>query len=259
MTVHSRVLPLVSLLVACGGGLSVGHGDASSGPGADAVDSPSPDATMDDSRPTSTIVGDCTTDADCVLVLDYRAGFECWWPVGASLADVSRDHCLLPWTRAPGPIWCAAGTPPSDCPGGDIPVMHSCLATSCLVPACNGGKCGSRFDLNADQSQCGATPSQAPVDCGSLRATYFNLLAAAQACDPSKEQTTCVSSYRDGCGCPAAADSTSPQATALICAQAAIDEGNCGYGNCGSPCPTGNRNAVCVPNGTGTMGTCTMQ
>lgn len=270
MTNHSGpLLSVVALLAACSGthGISFGLGDAAPGPGPDAITSvsadaapeavehSSPDAFVGDSRPASTIVGDCTADADCMLVLDYRAGFECWWPVGASLTDVGRDHCLLPWTRAPGPIWCATGTPRSDCPGGDIPVMHSCLATSCLAPACNAGKCETRLALADDGSQCATMPKPASPDCGTLRTNYLNALTNAQQCDPTKQPTTCFAAYEDGCGCPAAADSTS----ALTCAQAALEDGNCGYGNCGSPCATGRQNAVCVPNATDSMGTCTMQ
>jgi hypothetical protein len=271
--VFDVALSVACLLAACSGthGVSVGQGDASrgSGPdaitsispdaGADAVAFPDPDAIIGDGRPASTIVADCTTDADCVLVLDYRAGFECWWPVGASLTDVRRDPCLLPWARAPGPSWCSTGTPPSDCPGGDIPVKHSCLASSCLVPACNGGKCESHLALSADVSQCATTVSPAPIDCGILRAKYVNALVAAQECDPTKEPTTCIPAYTDSCGCPAAADTTSPQVAALTCAQAALESGNCGYGNCGSPCPSGNQNPVCVPDSSGITGTCVMQ
>jgi len=270
--------PLLSvgcLLIACDGthGVSVGPRDASQEPGGDAITTASldaaqdamaskgPDAIVPDNRPASTIVGDCTSDADCVLVLDYRAGFECWWPVGASLTDLSRDLCLLRWTWTPGePAWCATATPPSDCPGGDIPVMHSCPASSCIVASCNGGKCVSRLALTEDGSRCATTAnSPPPVDCGTLRSNYFIRLQAAQVCDPTKQPTTCFAAYTDGCGCPTSADSTSPQAAALSCARAALENANCGYGNCGSPCPVVGQNSVCVPNATGSMGACTLQ
>ena len=115
------------------------------------------------------------------------------------------------------------------------------------------------MNLLGDAGQCATTANSAPVDCGSLRSDYFDLLTAAQECDPTKQPTTCFPAYTDSCGCAAAADMTSPQWAALSCAQAALENGNCGYGNCGSPCPTENQNAVCVPNATGSMGTCTIQ
>lgn len=220
-----------------------------------------PDATLGDTRPASTIVGDCTSQADCELVLDYRAGFECYWPTAASLTDVSRDPCLLPWTPTPGePGWCGTATPPSDCPGGEIPVQHSCEAFLCWTLSCSGGKCQVDFGAFGDAGQCATAANSSPVDCETLRPEYLNLLAAAQECDPTKQPTTCFADYTDSCGCPAAADLTSPQAPALSCAYAALQNGNCGYGACGSPCPTGKQNPpVCVPNPTGSMGTCAMQ
>lgn len=87
----------------------------------------------------STIAGDCLSADDCVLVLDYRAGFECWWPVAASWTDVSRDACLIPWK--PDPSDNIAPPPAANCPGGRIPVNHSCPAFRCAIQSCNASKC----------------------------------------------------------------------------------------------------------------------
>ena len=80
-----------------------------------------------DSAVDTSIVGNCTTADDCIAVLDYRNGFQCWWPSGASRADVSSDPCLIPWTPNPE---CTTPAPPPGCPSGLQPVSHSCIVYS---------------------------------------------------------------------------------------------------------------------------------
>jgi hypothetical protein len=201
-------------------------------------------------------VGNCTVDTDCVAVLDYRAGFECYSPAAASVADLARDPCLVPWN--PSNPKCPPVTPPIDCPGGPIPVGHSCIRFSCQFAACAEGTCALNADFSTP-SRCAAKDAGAPPDCDALRATYFATLAAAQTCDPTKTPTGCFNAFYDSCGCPAAADLSSPRANALQCALDALQQAQCGFGNCGTPCPSGNSTPACIsiPNLAGaTLGTC---
>ena len=231
-----------------GWGGSVGSGGIALGTGGSA------DAAVD-GRVASSIVGSCTVDADCVAVLDYRAGFECYDPSGASLADVARDPCLVPWN--PRNSRCPLVTPPDDCPGGLIPVDHSCLAY-CQYVTCTSGTCTMNPDFSTP-SRCSLVDAGVPPDCDSLRATYFATLAAAQVCDPSKTPTGCFDAFYDSCGCTAAADLSSRQANALQCALDAVQEAQCGFGNCGTPCSSGTVTPACTPNPGGTSGTCTVR
>jgi len=204
----------------------------------------------------SAIVGSCTVDTDCVAVLDYRAGFECYSPTVASVADLARDPCLVPW-NSNNPK-CPLVTPPNDCPGGPIPVGHSCIILSCQFAVCAGGTCALNADFSTP-SRCAAMDAGAPPDCDALRATYFAALAAAQTCDPTQTPTGCFNAFYDSCGCPAAADLSSPRANALQCALDALQRAQCGFGNCGAPCPSGNSTPACasMPNLAGvTLGTC---
>jgi|WetSurMetagenome_2_1015567.scaffolds.fasta_scaffold350323_1 hypothetical protein len=207
---------------------------------------------------TSSIVGTCAVDADCVAVLDYRTGFECYWPTAASVADLARDPCLVPWN--PRNPRCPLVTPPSDCPGGLIYVDHSCFVL-CRFPVCAGGICTLNSDFSTP-SRCAATDASAPADCEILRATYLATLAAAQTCDPTKTPTSCFDAFYDSCGCPAAADLSNRQAGPLQCALDALQEAHCGFGNCGAPCPSGSSTPACVstPNPAGgASGTCVVR
>jgi hypothetical protein len=235
------------------GGVATGGTTGSGGSDRDAVGNA--DAAGMDGMATSSIVGSCTADSDCLLVLDYRAGFECWSPTAASLADVARDPCLVPWN--PSNPRCPLVTPPSDCPGGPIAVSHSCPAY-CRFAVCTSGTCTLDSDFSTP-SRCTEVDAGAPPDCDALRATYFAALAAAQTCDPTKAPTSCFDAFYDSCGCPAAADLSSPQANALECALDALEQALCGFGNCGTPCPSGTDNPACTPTPTGTMGTCTIR
>jgi hypothetical protein len=203
----------------------------------------------------SSIVGSCTVDADCVAVLDYRAGFECYFPSAASLADVARDPCLVAWN--PSNPRCPLATPPDDCPGGLILVNHSCPAY-CHYVTCTSGTCTMNADFSTP-SRCSSPDADAPPDCNALRATYFARLAAAQRCDPSTTPTSCFDAFYDSCGCPAAADLSGRQATALQCALDAVQKAQCGFGNCGTPCPSGAVTPACTPNPGGTSGTCAVR
>jgi hypothetical protein len=84
-----------------------------------------------DSASDASVFGNCITADDCIAVLDYRNGFECWWPSPASKADVSRDPCLVPWKPD---ARCTTSAPPAGCPSGLQPVTHSCLAAACVFP-----------------------------------------------------------------------------------------------------------------------------
>lgn len=201
----------------------------------------------------SSIVGDCTSDTDCVAVLDYRAGFQCWFPTAASIADMSRDPCLVPWNSS-NPR-CPIVRPPSDCPGGPIAVNHSCPAY-CRFVACAGGKCTLNSDFSMP-SRCTQADAGAPPDCNALRATYLAALAAAQPCDPAKTPTSCFDAFYDSCGCPAAADLSGPLADALQCTLDALQQGQCTFGNCATPCSSGT--VACAPDPTGATGTCTIR
>jgi hypothetical protein len=198
---------------------------------------------------TSSIVGTCATAADCVAVLDYRAGFACWFASAASRADLSRDPCLVPWKPNPK---CSTASPPAGCPGGLQVVNHSCPAIRCAIPTCTDGKCS----LTGFGSQCDGLDAGTP-DCEALRTTLVNELSAAQACDPSRSPTPCVGDYADTCGCEAPYDISNSHARAVQCAFEAWSDAHCPLADCGRTCvvPTA-AGATCVPNATGTMGTC---
>ena len=223
---------------------------AGSAPGPDTLPpTPSPDATADalppDAKPESTIVGRCTADDDCMPVLDYRAGFICWAPVSASKEDVAADPCLVP--SGPDTI-CSSPPPPDTCVGGvgSIPVMHSCLASSCVVPVCREGKCQLSWSTSA--------PCPYPKDCATLRTVYLNTLASAQICFPSSP--ACQSDLVDVCGCPAAYDLSGRCASAVVTAFKAWKDAGCPMDSCETcPAPTG-PSPTCVADAVGTRGTC---
>jgi hypothetical protein len=230
------------------GGVATGGADGSGG-----IDRRADGSTG--GRADSSIVGGCAVDTDCVAVLDYRAGFECYFPAAASVADLARDPCLVPWN--PSNPRCPLVMPPSDCPSGLIPVSHSC-PMFCQFAVCTGGACALNADFSTP-SRCAATDAGAPPNCDALQATYLAALAAAQACDPTKTPTGCFDAFYDSCGCPAAADLSSPRANALQCALDALQQAQCGFGNCGAPCPSGNSTPACAstPNLDGAqLGTC---
>ena len=202
-----------------------------------------------DSADNTSIVGACVTADDCLPVLDYRAGFECWWPKAASWDDVGRDSCLIPWKPEAN---CTTARPPADCPGGPIPVNHSCLVSRCgYSTACTDGKCSIRF-----ASQCD-TVDGGTIDCEALQATFANALVAAQQCYVPQSPSVCTASLRDSCGCEVPYDISGPCATALQSAYNDWQNANCPIVDCGKACvaPT-SAGATCVPNATGTMGTC---
>jgi len=235
---------------AAGGAIT---GDTSGSGGIDSLPGGKADADGTDGTAGSSVVGACTADTDCVAVLDYRVGFECWSPTAASIADVARDPCLVPWD--PSNPRCPLVAPPGDCPSGPITVDHSCI-TFCRFAACTGGTCTLKSDSSTpSRCQMGAG---APPDCNILRATYLSALAATQTCDPARAPTSCFNAFYDSCGCPAAADLSSPRADALQCALDAVRQGGCGFGNCGIPCPSGNSTPACTPDAIGTSGTCTV-
>jgi hypothetical protein len=198
----------------------------------------------------SSIVGTCVTADDCVSVLDYRAGFSCWVPSAASLGDVSRDPCLVPWKPN---ARCTTPPPPAGCTGGLQAVNHSCFLIPCAIPACKDGKCSFTLGFGG---QCGAVDAGTP-DCEILRTTLVNALAAAQQCDPTQTSPTCLGDYADTCGCEAPYDLSSPYANAVQCAFGDWSNANCRVVDCGKTCvaPTA-AGATCVPNATGKMGTC---
>jgi hypothetical protein len=200
----------------------------------------------------TSIVGTCATVDDCVPVLDYRAGFACWVPSAASLADISRDPCLIPWKPNPR---CTTEAPPASCPGGPQPVQHSCFNLACAIPACTAGRCSINLGFG---DQCGpANKDAAPIDCEALRTTLVNTLAAAQQCDPTQSPPSCQGDYADTCGCEAPYDLFGPYANAVQCAFEAWSDAHCPLAACGRPCLTPTKaGAACVPNATGTTGTC---
>ncbi len=202
----------------------------------------------------SSVVEKCAVDSDCVAVLDYREGFQCYSPRAASLADLANDRCLVPWN--PSNPRCPLVTPPTDCPGGLILVNHSCPAF-CQFAICTGGTCTLGSDFSTP-SRCAEVDAGAPPDCNALRAAYLAALADVQTCDPAKTPTSCFDAFYDGCGCPAAADLASPRADVLQCALDALQQARCGFGNCGAPCPSGSATPACTANTTGTLGTCTL-
>jgi hypothetical protein len=198
----------------------------------------------------SSIAGKCETDRDCLAVLDYRDGFFCWVPKASSLADVMRDPCLVPYRPNPR---CTTAAPPSDCPyTGPIPVTHSCFAVPpCMSNTCVEGKCSLDIDYIGCQFDAG------PIDCEALRQTLVSAIATAQACDPAEASSTCRGSYADTCGCEVPVNLSGPDGNAVDCAFQAWSNAGCRIVDCGKTCirptPAG---AVCVPNASGTTGTC---
>ena len=196
------------------------------------------------------IVGSCTTADDCLPVLDYRRGFECYGPKAASLEDIRRDPCLVLWRPHPT---CTTSSPPVNCPGGPIPVSHSCLETGCVLSmACTDGKCsfGSYNNCNP--------PDGGVVDCEDLRITLVNAIAAVQRCYP-QASSVCTASLVDPCGCEVPYDISGGCVTAF---QRALDDwqnAHCPYpvDACTRPCATRtSAGSACVPRETGSMGSC---
>jgi hypothetical protein len=203
------------------------------------------DALLPDAKVESTIVGRCAVDDDCLPVLDYRAGFICDAPVPASKEDVAADPCLVPG----GPnAACSTPPPPSTCVGGvgRIPVTHSCVVSSCLVPVCREGKCALSWEASR--------PCPYPKDCASLRTVYLNTLALVQRCYPSSP--ACGGDLKDTCGCPTAYDVSGGCATAAVTAFKAWQDAGCPLDSCETcPAATGPY-PTCVPDAVGTRGTC---
>ena len=228
-------------LAGCGG---VASSRSTSVPDGASEASDSGDAGVSD----ATASGECVTDDDCVAVLDYREGFTCWLPSGASRADVRNDPCLIPWKPN---ARCTTPAPPAVCPmSGPIPVTHSCFTVDCATPTCNEGTCQADFGFNCPVVDAG------PPDCEALRTTYVNALAAAQQCDPAPDASNCAGDYADACGCESPYD-FGPHANAVMCAFDDWRNANCPVPSCGTTCaaPT-SAGAACVPNASGTMGTC---
>ena len=225
----------------CGGEAGAGYYDAGGG-----STGGEPDSAVDTS-----IVGNCTTADDCLAVLDYRNGFECWWPSGASRTDVSRDPCLIPWKPD---ARCTTPAPPPGCPSGLQPVTHSCPVPRCPIPVCTDGKCSIRFGTQCDTVDAGAS------DCETLRATYLNALAAAQQCYPPLDPTGCWGHSADACGCDVPYDGSGVCADAVSSAFQDLQNAQCPIASCGNTCvgPTA-AGATCVANASGTLGTCAWQ
>jgi hypothetical protein len=201
------------------------------------------------------IIGICTTADDCVAVLNYRTGFECWEASGATKADVSRDPCLVPWKPYPT---CTTSAPPPGCPSGLQPVTHSCFVTCRVIPVCTKGRCAINLGGQCDNVDAGPTQ----VDCEDLRTTYLNALAAAQQCDPVQSPARCSGSNLDVCGCAVPFDRYGLCANAVSSALADWQNANCPivFPPCTKPCAVPSAaGATCVPNATGTAGTCAWQ
>jgi hypothetical protein len=159
--------------------------------GADAV--VEAEATIDAPPPART----CTTDDDCIAVLDHRDGFSCHLPSAASKVDVGRNPCLIPWK--PNAV-CTTPAPPAGCPYSDpIPVQHSCFNIPCALPTCNEGTCVTTYGFG---SECPVVDAGLP-DCATLLATYDQAITAGQECDPTQDASSCGGEYPDSCGCEA--------------------------------------------------------
>jgi hypothetical protein len=208
------------------------------------------DATIVGSRDAAAPDRSCVTDDDCTAVLDYRDGFSCWSPEAVSKQAVRGDACLIPWTANPR---CTTPAPPADCPGGEIPVKHSCFQLGCVVPRCREGAC------NLDTPIDCPTPDADPPDCAALLSSHRTVLALARRCDPTKSGN-CTGSYADGCGCEVPYDIAGQYANAAWCAFDAWRSSDCSFvaGACGpTTCVTPTHaGATCVPNASGTEGTC---
>jgi hypothetical protein len=206
-----------------------------------------------DSAGDASMFGNCITADDCIAVLDYRNGFECWLASPASKADVSRDPCLVPWKPD---ARCTTSAPPAGCPSGLQPVTHSCFVTACVSSVCTEGKCSIKlgFNYECDTADAGSTPRS---DCEDLRTTYLNALAAAQQCYPPMNPTGCWGHSPDACGCDVPYDGSGVCANAVSSALADLQNAQCPFPSCGNTCVTPTAaGAVCVPNASGTTGTC---
>src|ERR1039458_8232668 len=93
----------------------------------------------------SSILGKFTVPTDCGALLDYRPGCGGYSPAAASVAALAPHPCPVPWN--PSNPKCPRVTPPIDCPGGPIPVGHSCIRFSCQLAACAEGTCALKADL----------------------------------------------------------------------------------------------------------------
>jgi hypothetical protein len=202
-----------------------------------------------DSADGTSIVGNCATADDCLPVLDYRGGFECWAPKAASWEDVRRDTCLVPWKPDPQ---CTTSAPPPGCPGGPVAVNHSCIVSTCSTAmACTEGKCSF-----GSVSQCSKADA-GTIDCEALRTTLGNALAAAQRCYPLQAPSVCTVSLVDTCGCDVPYDISGPCATAVQSAFNDWQNANCPVVDCDKSCVTTTAaGAICVPSAAGTVGTC---
>jgi len=243
------------------GGSEVG-GSTSSG-GSTGGSSSTPDAAADsaaggpdsseDAADDAFAGGACVANDDCIAVLDYRTGFECWAPSAASKTDVSRDPCLVPWKPNPR---CTTPSPPAECPAGDRPVTHSCFATSCVVPTCINGRCSVVVGIGCDKLDGG--PAQ--PDCEALRTTYLIALAAAQQCYPSLTSSACQGVWTDECGCDMPYESSGICATALSEAFDQWRNSGCANFYCARTCAARNPAvATCAASESGATGTCGWQ
>jgi hypothetical protein len=224
---------------------ATGTGGALGGSTLDAAVDSATGADSSDAAPDASALGVCETDDDCIAVLNYRSGFECWWPTMVSKADVSRDACLIPWKPNPR---CTTARPPADCPGGDQPVTHSCFTMSCIAPTCNAGRCSS---VLCDKRDAG------PATCSELRTAYLIALAAAQQCSPSTSASACQGVLVDPCGCKIPYDSSGICGDAVSAALNEWRNAGCTGPSCGGSCAMpGAAGATCAANDGGTMGTC---
>lgn len=198
--------------------------------------------------------GRCAQDEDCVAVLDYRSGFECWAPSAASREDLRRDPCLIPWSPEP---MCTTAAPPKDCPGGLIPVDHSCIAFgSCVANQCVDGMCRVTFDLS---QTCGQTDGGAKGnDCDTLRVVYGNALRTAMQCSPAGDR--CSKQMPDFCGCQVPYNPASRCADVAVAAYAAWRKAGCQYVVCAGGCVvSGSDPALCFPSPIPSYGMCDWQ
>jgi hypothetical protein len=194
----------------------------------------------------------CTTDDDCLAVLDYRDGFSCWFPSVASKSDIAKDPCLVPWKPN---ARCSTPAPPGGCPfGAPIPVLHSCPAVPCVLTSCSEGTCMSTLGFGGE---CPVVDA-GPPDCAALQSTYAVAATAAQQCDPTQDAATCGGEYPDSCGCEAPFTLSGRNADLLQCAFDDITNAHCAFPTCGATCAAvpWNGAATCAANASGTAGTC---
>jgi len=120
-----------------------------------------------------------------------------------------------------------------------------------VTPTCSEGKCAIIFDGQCEKVDAG------PGDCETLRATYLNALAAAQQCYAPQNPTECWAHSPDACGCDVPYDGAGPCATVVASAFEDLQNAQCSFLACAKPCVASTAaGAVCVPNTSGTMGTC---